>query len=148
MSGRDPNHHNSIRPEEHRIRNVNVDCMPNEDELHEEKLEGEIEVEDEIVGERSQDVPIMRGPVLPKAGEIEAHNMTGHAVYRTWCAECVRGSGQNAPHQTRVERGPHDLPKISFDYGFLSAKTHSRAENEEAERDGQSPMLVYWDAHS
>eukprot|EP00973_Karenia_brevis_P078491 10897855-Karenia_brevis.AAC.1 len=72
--------------------------MPNDGEQAEDQTERNVEGEDEIIGERTVDVPMRRGPVVPTAGEVETHNLTGHAIYRSWCAECVRGSGQNAPH--------------------------------------------------
>eukprot|EP00973_Karenia_brevis_P065002 9026410-Karenia_brevis.AAC.1 len=77
--------------------------MPNEGEPTENQPEQEIEVEDEIIGERSEDIPVRRGPVIPTAGEVEAHYLTGHATYRSWCAECVKGSGQNTPHRSQAK---------------------------------------------
>eukprot|EP00973_Karenia_brevis_P064070 8903790-Karenia_brevis.AAC.1 len=82
--------------------------MPNEEEPAEDQQEREVEGEDEIIGDRSVDVPVRRGPVIPTAGEVEAHKLTGHAIYRSWCTECVKGSRQNAPHLSSTAKGPHE----------------------------------------
>jgi cytochrome c5 len=48
-------------------------------------------------------------PEDPTAAEVEAHRLSGHACFRSWCRHCIRGKGTEAPHS----RGkPPDLPEL------------------------------------
>eukprot|EP00973_Karenia_brevis_P076567 10637081-Karenia_brevis.AAC.1 len=106
------NQTHEVRPKSALVKHADIDCMPNDDEQVDEGLEEEMEDDDKgVVGEQIQRLPRLRGPVVPPEGEVEAHRLSGHAVYRTWCEHCVRGSGQNSPHRTRAETGQHDLPR-------------------------------------
>ena len=37
-------------------------------------------------------------PEDPTDAEVEAHKLSGHACFRSWCRHCVRGRGTEAPH--------------------------------------------------
>ena len=39
----------------------------------------------------------------PSAREIAEHELTGHAVYRSWCRHCVASKGQAQAHSSREE---------------------------------------------
>ena len=67
MSSYDENDEHSVRPKVSK----KIDCVPNEGELPEDQTEQEVEGEDEIIGERTVDVPTKRRPVTPSAGEVE-----------------------------------------------------------------------------
>ena len=54
-------------------------------------------------------------PEDPSDAEIEAHKLSGHACFRSWCRHCVRGRGTEAPH-LRVKASESAVPIISWDY--------------------------------
>ena len=83
----------------------------------------------------------------PTQAEVDAHRLSGHAVYRSWCSSCGRGKGQSGPHKTRTqddERG--DVPVVSIDYGYLGTKNDD--EDVEDEQAGNPPLLVIHDSKS
>ena len=88
-------------------------------------------------------------PEEPSSSEVEAHQLAGHACFRSWCRHCVRGRGCEAAHSS-TKPPATALPVLSWDYCFLSSKNDKdrRASDEEAERDGQTPVLAMWDSRS
>ena len=40
----------------------------------------------------------------PSARQISEHELTGHAVYRSWCRHCVASKGRAHAHSSREER--------------------------------------------
>ena len=55
-------------------------------------------------------------PPEPSARQIAEHELTGHAVYRSWCRHCVASKGRAHAHSSREEG---ELPEIGIDYGFF-----------------------------
>ena len=55
-------------------------------------------------------------PLEPSARHIAEHELTGHAVYRSWCRYCAASNGRAHAHSSRVEG---ELPGIGVDYGFF-----------------------------
>ena len=55
-------------------------------------------------------------PPEPSARQIAEHELTGHAVYRSWCCHCVASKGRAHAHSSREEG---ELPEIGIDYGFF-----------------------------
>ena len=55
-------------------------------------------------------------PPEPSARQIAEHELTGHALYRSWCRHCVASKGRAHAQSSRVEG---DLPEICIDYGFF-----------------------------
>ena len=55
-------------------------------------------------------------PPGPSARQIVEHELTGHAVYRSWCRNCVASKGRAHAHSSREEGA---LPEIGIDYGFF-----------------------------
>ena len=55
-------------------------------------------------------------PPEPSARQISEHELTGHAVYRSWCRHCVASKGRAHAHSSREEG---ELPEICVDYGFF-----------------------------
>eukprot|EP00971_Amphidinium_carterae_P131477 2603970-Amphidinium_carterae.1 len=60
----------------------------------------------------------------PSAREVDEHECTGHAVYRTWCRTCVlaRGVGQLS---RRLDHDPSEVRLVALDFGFLSGSNDS-----------------------
>ena len=85
---------------------------------------------------------VVQGPKMPPADEQDRHCATGHAIYRSWCSSCVQGRGRTKPHRQGEADGEEDVPVISWDYGFLNAKT--RDEEIEAEKSGQREPCPGW----
>ena len=52
----------------------------------------------------------------PSARQIAEHELTGHAVDRSWCRHCVTSKGRAHAHSSREES---ELPEIGIDYGFF-----------------------------
>ena len=56
-------------------------------------------------------------PPKPSARPIAEHELTGHAVYRSWwCRHCVASKGRAHAHSSREEG---ELPEIGIDCGFF-----------------------------
>ena len=55
-------------------------------------------------------------PPEPSTRQIAEHELTGHAVYRSWCRHCVALKGQAHAPSSREEG---ELPEIGIDYGFF-----------------------------
>ena len=57
-------------------------------------------------------------PVRAKPAQAEQyeHYATGHAAYRSWCEQSVRGRGRVSPHVS-VPEG--DLPEVGIDYAYM-----------------------------
>ena len=55
-------------------------------------------------------------PPEPSARQIAEHELTGHAVYRSWCRHCVASKGRPHAHSSREEG---ELLEIGIDYGFF-----------------------------
>ena len=87
-------------------------------------------------GQEEFQTKIRPGPPTPTTAEVDQHESTGHACYRNWCAECVRGRGRNRAHQSRDHAGDQ-VPVISFDYGFLSNKANPDDKEEFARLDAE-----------
>ena len=71
---------------------------------------------DDVDGDEAM---VPRVPNLPpelSARQIAEHELTGHAVCRSWCRRCVASKGRAHAHSSR-EKG--ELPEIGFDYGFF-----------------------------
>lgn len=59
-------------------------------------------------------------PGEPTIEERARHALT-HLPFRPWCADCVRGKAPDDPHR-RIARQPEaGPPKVSVDYGFVTA---------------------------
>jgi len=82
-------------------------------------------------------------PEDPTDAEVEAHKLSGHACFRSWCRHCVRGRGTEAPH-SRVKPPESAVPVISWDYCYLS----SSKDNPDPASGSESPVLVMWDSRS
>ena len=52
----------------------------------------------------------------PSARQIADHELTGHAVCRSWCRHCVASKGRARAHSSREEG---ELLAIGIDYGFF-----------------------------
>ena len=82
----------------------------------------------------------------PSARERESHYLSGHASYRSWREFCLRGRGRRHAHRSTDQES--QIPKLSWDHGYLS---HSRTgpdveeADAEADRRGDSPVLVVTD---
>ena len=59
----------------------------------------------------------------PSAAEVEEHEASGCAVYRTWCPHCVAAQGRGNPHKSHGEVS--EVPEIGFDYGYMSRDAKS-----------------------
>ena len=55
-------------------------------------------------------------PAKPTQAEQDEHYATGHAAYRSWCEQCVKGRGRASPHAV-VSEG--ELPEVGVDYAYL-----------------------------
>ena len=80
-----------------------------------------------------------RAPNALSNAEIEQHEASEHAVYRSWCKHCVNARGEGEQHRTQV-LDPTDsevqIPTVSADYGYM---------HDEFKGEGSMPMLVLRD---
>ena len=66
-----------------------------------------------------EELMMPRVPNLPtelSARQIAEHELTGHAVYRSWCRHCEASKGRAHALSSR-EKG--ELPEIGIDYVFF-----------------------------
>ena len=71
---------------------------------------------DDVDGEEVM-VPSVPGLLPePSARQIAERELTGHAVYRSWCRHCVASKGRAHAHSSREEGA---LPEIGIDYCFF-----------------------------
>ena len=115
------------------------------EEMEDEEREGEDDGEEARTPRRAQT------PYVPSAREREDHLLTGHAVFRSWCPECVCGRGRNLGHRSRAKDESLELPVLSWDYCYLGSKAlgaDSGEEEQAAEAQGQNPVLVMTDSRS
>ena len=71
---------------------------------------------DDVDGEEAM---VPRMPNLlpdPSARQIAEHELTGHAVYRSWCRHCVVSKGRAHAHSSREEG---ELPENGIEYGLF-----------------------------
>ena len=88
-------------------------------------------------------------PSSPSVSEREAHQLAGHAVYRSWCRHCIRGRCRAWGHKKSADASQdRRIPVISFDYCYLCQKGDTPEEEAAAEKAGSHPVLVMWDSHT
>ena len=63
----------------------------------------------------------IRQPIKVSQQIKNEHELT-HLPFRDWCQHCVRGKSNKTPHFKNKDTVLSNVPEISFDYGFLSAK--------------------------
>ena len=71
---------------------------------------------DDVDGDEAMVPRVPNLPPEPSARQIAEHELTGHAVYRSWCRHCVASKGRAHAHSSREEG---ELPEIGIDYGFF-----------------------------
>ena len=72
--------------------------------------------DDAVDGEELMVPRVPSLPPEPNARQIAEHELTGHAMYRSWCRHCVASKGRAHAHSSREEG---ELPEIGIDYGFF-----------------------------
>ena len=109
--------------------------------------------DDDVIEEEAREVHSPPIPATPSLEEVRKHRLT-HRPFRSWCPHCVRGKGRADPHKASKQKGVWDgIPKVVSDYFFVGQRRpHGREERakeeEAAERDGQTPVLVIKDTKS
>ena len=71
---------------------------------------------DDVDGDEAMVPRVPNLPPEPSARQIAEHELTGHAVYRSWCRYCVASKGRAQAHSSQEEG---ELPEIGIDYGFF-----------------------------
>ena len=71
---------------------------------------------DDVDGDEAMVPRVPNLPPEPSARQVAEHELTGHAVYRSWCRHCVASKGRAHAHSSREEG---ELPEIGIDYGFF-----------------------------
>ena len=73
-------------------------------------------IRDDVDGDEAMVPRVPNLPPEPCARQIAEHELTGHAVYRSWCRHCVASKGRAHAHSSREEG---ELLEIGIDYGFF-----------------------------
>ena len=66
---------------------------------------------------------VTMNPKNPTSREKQEHEVSSHALYRSWCAACVEGRGVGGQHRIELleeEERERTTPIVAFDYGFLT----------------------------
>ena len=92
--------------------------------------------EDVEVGNEEDEEPseaevlrVRMNPKNPTSKEKQENEVSGHAVYRSWCAACVEGRGVGGQRRIVIleeeeqEERERTTPIVAFDYGFLTQVT-------------------------
>ena len=122
------------------------ELYPNE--TIDEEAQGREEEPEEI---REVSAPMV--PILPSREEVLRHRLT-HRPFRVWCPHCIKGKGRDDRHMASRQKGvTPGIPKIVSDYFFIGRRrpkdrSERVREDEEAEREGQTPILVIKDTLS
>ena len=74
---------------------------------------------DDVDGEELMVPRVPNLPLEPSARQIAEHELTGHAVYRSWCRHCIAWKGRAHAHSSREEG---ELLEIGIDYGFCGRR--------------------------
>ena len=83
---------------------------------------------------------------MPTPQEVRDHERT-HLPFRSWCKHCVFGRAKNEPHR-KVDNEDHRMPKLSWDYFYMSEKKRD-GEKRPAVVIGEGlPMVVCKDSFS
>ena len=95
-------------------------CRPGSEPLRPENPEvpggAHDPMRDDVDGDEAMVPRVPNLPPEPSARQIAEHELTGHAVYRSWCRHCVASKGRAHAHSSREEG---ELPEIGIDYGFF-----------------------------
>ena len=123
-------------------------CGVEEDELAPKgvsKNEGAMEDEsEELENVKPKKVNVQE---RPSTEEVEEHNLTGHAVFRSWCPHCVSGRAVSNPHLRRDEKEDEEaVPMVSVDYMFMhDNKDPELGRKGKEDEDGGMPIMVVKD---
>ena len=104
-------------------------------------------------GEEAREVRAPTIPMTPSKAEVLQHRLKHHP-YRDWCPHCVRGKGREDRHTRSTQKEEYlGVPKMASDYFYIGQRRplgrQERQEAEqEAERDGQTPVIVIRDIKS
>ena len=71
-------------------------------------------------------------PKSPTDRERAEHESSGHAVYRSWCEECIKATGMSHQHR-RIDHSEDLVDTVTMDYYYMG------------EEDGAKPYLVAQD---
>ena len=52
--------------------------------------------------------PVRRTPRTPTTAEVEAHEDSGHVMYRSWCKECLEARATGGQHRAAVTDAEED----------------------------------------
>ena len=58
----------------------------------------------------------------PTPEEKEEHELTGHAVYRDWCAHCIAAKGVGQRHLIQSKGSEIEKPTVALDYAYMGDK--------------------------
>ena len=92
-------------------------------------------------------------PMTPSRAEVLQHRLKHHP-YRDWCPHCVRGKGREDRHTRSTQKEEFlGVPKLATDYFYIGqrrplGRQERQEAEEEAERDGQTPVIVIKDTRS
>ena len=121
-----------------------------------EAKESEVMGESEGKGAEQEEARELRAPPIPMTPsreEVRQHRLKHHP-YREWCPHCVRGKGREDRHTGSTQKDVYmGIPKLASDYFYIGQRRplgrQERQEvEEEAERDGQTPVIVIKDTKS
>ena len=84
-------------------------------------------VEDAVVVQDVEARPARPGWSLPEPTERERleHETSGHAVFRSWCDECVKATGYAQQHR-RVDHSQETMNTVVMDYFYMSDDDKAR----------------------
>ena len=78
-----------------------------------------IQLRDDVDGDEAMVPRVPNLPPEPSARQIAEHELTGHAVYRSWCRHCIASKSRAHAHSSRKDG---ELPEIGIDYGSFSTE--------------------------
>ena len=102
----------------------------------------------EAAGVEAQPSKRLPSPYMPTASEIADHRV-GHMPYRSWCDECVEAFGRERAHRHHDNLHARQVPVISMDYLFATARgVFKRGELEDEDSEEVLKVLVVYDSWS
>ena len=104
-------------------------------------------------GEEAREVRAPTIPMTPSKAEVLQHRLKHHP-FRDWCPHCVRGKGREDRHTGSSQKDEYmGIPKLASDYFYIGqrrpiGRQERQEAEEEAEKDGQTPVIVIKDTRS
>ncbi|CAE7512900.1 unnamed protein product [Symbiodinium natans] len=111
-----------------------------------QRLSLSMELADDAANLAVRDPHVQAQPRVPSLLEQRLHEVT-HTPYQPWCPHCTVMKAMPDRHEELKERGPRDIPSVSFDFMYTGYDMQEPQEPSEAAGPGNDDNLCCLVAH-